>query len=227
MIELVVLDMAGTTVADDGTVEAAFLAAMDDVGVPTESARGEMLDHVRATMGESKIVVFRQLLAGDEERAVAANAAFEKHYAAQVADGVRPVPGAGEAIAQLRAGGLKVALTTGFSPATQRLVLEALGWTDAVDLVLAPADAGRGRPYPDLPLTALLRLQIDDVHSMAVVGDTTSDVLSGLRSGASIVAGVTTGAHDAESLRAAGATHVLDSVADLPRLVLTPVTPSL
>lgn len=224
MIELVVLDMAGTTVADDGAVEAAFLAAMDDVGVPAESARGPMLDHVRATMGESKIAVFGRLLAGDDERARVANEAFEKHYAAHVAAGVRPIPGAAETIAELRADGIKVALTTGFSPGTQRLLLEALNWADAVDLALAPADAGRGRPYPDLPLTALLRLRIDDVRRMAVVGDTTSDVLSGLRAGASIVVGVTTGAHDEAALRAAGATDVLDSVAELPRLVRPAVT---
>ena len=38
--------------------------------------------------------------------------------------------------------------------------------------------------------------------------------------GASIATGVLTGAHDEQTLRAAGATHVLESVADLPRLVL-------
>ncbi|MEU3513672.1 hypothetical protein ABZ733_38795, partial [Streptomyces longwoodensis] len=40
-----------------------------------------------------------------------------------------------------------------------------------------------------------------------------------LRAGAGLVAGVRTGAHDARTLRAAGAGHVLDSVADLPALL--------
>jgi phosphoglycolate phosphatase-like HAD superfamily hydrolase len=40
-----------------------------------------------------------------------------------------------------------------------------------------------------------------------------------VRSGASIVAGVLTGAHDGPTLRAAGATHVLTSIADLPALL--------
>jgi beta-phosphoglucomutase-like phosphatase (HAD superfamily) len=46
----------------------------------------------------------------------------------------------------------------GFSPATRDAIIAALGWAPLVDLVLSPADAGRGRPWPDMPLTALLRL---------------------------------------------------------------------
>jgi phosphoglycolate phosphatase-like HAD superfamily hydrolase len=90
-----------------------------------------------------------------------------------------------------------------------------------VDLVICPDDVGgRGRPWPDLVLTAALRLQIEDVRHVAVCGDTASDMLSGRRAGASIVAGVLTGAHDRAQLVGAGATHVIDSVADLPDLVL-------
>ena len=115
---------------------------------------------------------------------------------------------------------MKVALTTGFSPATQSRILAALGWTDIADLTLAPDTGVRGRPYPDLVLTAVLRVGIDDVRHVAVAGDTASDIETGLRAGASTATGVRTGAHDEQTLRAAGATHVLESVADLPRLVL-------
>jgi phosphoglycolate phosphatase-like HAD superfamily hydrolase len=53
-----------------------------------------------------------------------------------------------------------------------------------------------------------------------VVGDTVGDIRSGLAAGARIVAGVLTGAHDRDRLTAAGATHVLDSVAQLTTLLL-------
>lgn len=69
-------------------------------------------------------------------------------------------------------------------------------------------------------LTALLRAEIDDVREVAVVGDTVGDMLSGRRAGASVVAGTRTGAHDEQALRDAGATHIVDSVADLPDLLL-------
>lgn len=221
-ITLVVMDMAGTTVADDGAVIRAFDAAATAVGLPeTGPERDAARQYVLDTMGQSKIAVFHTLF-GSDERAAAANAAFETAYERYVDEGgIAPIPGAEKAITRLREAGIKVALTTGFSPATQQRILAALGWTEIADLVLAPADAGRGRPHPDLVLTALLRTGADDVRHVAVVGDTSSDITSGLRAGATIVAGTLTGAHDAATLRAAGATHVLDSVADLPALLLS------
>jgi len=177
----------------------------------------EMLEYVRTTMGESKISVFTHLLDGDADRARQANLAFERSYAERVdGGGARPVPGAVETFARLRAAGVKVALTTGFSPATQALLIDALGWRELVDLWLAPADVGRGRPFPDLPLGALLRLGGTDVRGLAVAGDTAADIRSGVRAGAGVVAGVRTGAHDDATLRAAGASIVIDSIADLP-----------
>ncbi len=53
----------------------------------------------------------------------------------------------------------------------------------------------------------------------AVVGDTSADITSGLRSGASVVAGVLTGADDEERLSAAGATAVVASIATVPALI--------
>ncbi|GGW92249.1 phosphonatase-like hydrolase [Streptomyces noursei] len=229
-IRLVVLDMAGTTVADGGLVELAFDTAARRMGVePGTPRHAEQLAYVRATMGESKISVFRHLFAdpgGDpratEEAAQRANRAFETAYDTLVDAGrIAPVPGAREAIEALQAAGRTVVLTTGFARVTQDAILDALGWRDLVARTLCPADAGgRGRPYPDMVLTALLHTgAADDVAQIAVAGDTSYDMIAGRRSGAAVVAGVRTGAHDTAQLRAAGATHVLDSVAELPALL--------
>ncbi|GAA2459637.1 HAD family hydrolase [Streptomyces mauvecolor] len=219
---LVVLDMAGTTVADGGLVERAFASAAGRLGVEAGSAEhATMLDYVRATMGESKISVFRHLF-GDEAKAQTANTAFEEAYGTLVDGGlIAPVPGAREAIEQLKAQGRTVVLSTGFARVTQDAILKALGWQDLVPLTLCPADAGgRGRPYPDMVLSAFLRTgAVDSVRDVAVVGDTSYDMLSGVRSGAGIVAGVLTGAHGHQALAEAGASHVLGSVAELPDLI--------
>ncbi|GAB2748926.1 phosphonatase-like hydrolase [Salinifilum aidingensis] len=220
-IRLAVLDMAGTTVADGGLVEQAFTAAIAEVGVTeSDEAYPRMLDHVRRTMGESKITVFRALLDGEEDRAQRANRAFENTYGELVSGGrCAGIDGAAEAVEQLRSSGVQVALTTGFAATTQQRLLDALGWGELPDLALTPEHAGRGRPYPDMVLTALLRLGVDDVRRVAVVGDTSYDVLTGLRAGAGVAAGVLTGAHDRRALVDAGATHVLESVRELPELV--------
>ncbi len=110
---------------------------------------------------------------------------------------------------------------TGFSAATRDALLDALGWRDVADLTLTPEETygRRGRPHPDLVLTAALRLGVDDVRHIAVAGDTSNDLLAGWRAGASLVAGVLTGAHDRATLAAAPHTHLLDSVADLPAVI--------
>ena len=213
-ITVACLDMAGTTVADDGVVLEAFAAAIATQNLPVAAYHQAMAD-VRSSMGQSKIEVFRRIL-GDEAMARKANEAFEDHYAAAVQAGqVSAMPGAEETFASLRRAGVRICLATGFSPATRDAIIGRLGWGGLIDLALSPADAGRGRPWPDLPLTALLRLRGGAVSELAVAGDTGSDIESGLRAGAAIVAGVLTGASTRADLEQAGAPLILDTIADI------------
>jgi phosphoglycolate phosphatase len=226
-ITIACLDMAGTTVADDGCVLAAFEAAVAEHGLlPGTPGHDAAMVIVADMMGQSKIEVFRRILSA-EDRAQRANAAFEANYAAAVAAGrVAPLPGAVETIVALRASGIRVCLTTGFAPSTRNALLDALGWRPLIDLAISPADAGRGRPWPDLPLTALMALGGAAVSELAVVGDTPSDVLSGLRAGAGLVAGVLTGRASRDQLEQAGAPHILDAVPGiLPLLGIGPAEP--
>lgn len=219
-VELVVLDMAGTTVRDDGVVERAFERAANETGVAERMPWAEALDFVRRTMGQSKIDVFTHLAGGDAARAVDATAAFERAYADLIAEeGVEPIAGARQTLEQLRAAGVSVVLTTGFAPTTRDAILDGLGWRALVDAALSPVDVGRGRPAPDLVLTAVIRSQASSVASVVVVGDTTSDVVSGRAAGAGLVVGVLTGAHDRAALTAAGADAVIDDVSALPALL--------
>ncbi|MBB5642947.1 phosphonatase-like hydrolase [Cryobacterium roopkundense] len=219
-VELVVFDMAGTTVQDEGLVERAFALAVRTVGIAdTDEALAEALDYVRETMGRSKMEVFRAL-ATDEDAAQHANAVFESTYLELLQEGgVRGIEGAEDLFRDLRKVGVKIALITGFSRATQQAIIEELGWKDHIDLALSPTDAGRGRPYPDLPLMALLRTGATNVAAMVVVGDTASDMISGVNAGAGLVVGVLSGAHDADTLEEAGADAVIESIADLAELL--------
>jgi phosphoglycolate phosphatase len=220
-IRLACMDMAGTTVDDGDAVLRAFRRAMIDAGVPDGTDDMERAERVVIeTMGQSKITVFRRLFGGSEQRAQTANQRFELAYAAIVeSGGVRPMPHVLQLFDELRGAGIKVCLTTGFSPVTRQAIVDVLGWADRVDLALSAADVGRGRPAPDMVLSAVIRLGIDDVRQVAVVGDTVSDLWAGERAGASIVAGVLTGAHDRTLLSTAPHTHLLDCVWDLRAVI--------
>jgi len=222
-ITVACLDMAGTTVADEGSVMAAFTAAMERFDLRPGAPGFEQASRiVHETMGQSKIEVFRRIL-DNEGDAQEANSLFELNYAASVKAGaLAPIPGATELLAALRAARIKVCLATGFAPATRDALLDALGWRPLIDLALSPADAGRGRPWPDLPLTALLRLGGGAVSELAVAGDTASDVESGLRAAAGLVAGVLTGSASRAELQAAGAPVILDSISDILPILRPP-----
>lgn len=223
-LELVCFDMAGTTVADDGRVVDAFDRALREVAgrPPTH----DELATVRATMGQSKIEVFTQLL-GDPDAAQRATHAFEGHYANAVRDhGVEEVRGAAALFGQLRRLGTRVVLTTGFSSVTQSLLIETLGWGDLIDGALCPSPELRGRPFPDMLLAAALHWKITDLACTMSVGDTPMDARSGARARFGHVVGVRTGGFTEDALRAEGATFVVDSVADLADApVLAPRAP--
>ena len=131
-IRLACLDMAGTTVADDGLVLAAFSAALDALKVESAADRERMTKYVVDTMGESKITVFRALFPGDEGAAQEGNAAFESAYSTRISL-TRALPGAAETFERLRAADVKVALTTGFSRSTADALLEHLGWRELIE----------------------------------------------------------------------------------------------
>jgi phosphoglycolate phosphatase len=214
-VELICLDMAGTTVNDGGLVLEAFRRTIEELGVEGDDAvKAE--DYVIETMGQSKIEVFTVLF---DVRAHDANDAFERHFVTAANDvGVSEVPGARATIEMLKDRGIAVALTTGFSPATREALIDILGWSDLVPLRVSPADAGRGRPAPDMLLVCALKSQVSAVQAMLVVGDTASDMQAGYRAGAGQCIGVLTGTDDGTRLTANGADTVVDSVADLPRL---------
>lgn len=223
---LVCLDLAGTTVADGTMVEKAFAEAIATQGiVPGTGAYAQAMVRIHRSRGRPKIDIFRELFPDNEARAQATNLAFERSYGANIDRvGLTPLPGAEAAMDKLTGAGIQVCLISGFSRATLGRMLDTLGWWDRVQLTLCheDTDGGRGGPWPDLVLTAALRLKVDDVRHIAVCGDTDNDMLCGRRAGASIVAGVLTGVHDRPVLLRGGATHIIDSIADLPDLLLTP-----
>lgn len=212
---LACLDMAGTTVRDDGVVEAAFTTALEAVGIARDSPRFATAQAtITETMGQSKADVFASLLAPDD--AAQATEAFATAYEARVANGeVTAMPGAPEVFRQLREQGVLVCLTTGFAPATRNALIDALEWGGNIDLALSPADVGQGRPMPDMILGAMTRLGITDPHAVAVVGDTVSDLQAGANAGAGAIIGVLSGAHDRTTLARAPYTAIIPSVADL------------
>jgi phosphonatase-like hydrolase len=217
---MVAFDVAGTVLNDDGLVISAFKKAFEATQPdlwPTHGA--EWTQYAFDTMGQSKIDVFTTLL-GDAEKARQANVAFEESYVQEIAEvGAVPIAGAEDIFKYLRSKGIAVALTTGFSRSTLDRLLIELGWKDLIDLSITPSEAGRGRPHPDMLNMAVEVLGITKPEHVIVLGDTASDMQAAVAFGAGQAIGVLTGAHDEHTLHDAGATSVINSVADLKSLI--------
>jgi phosphonatase-like hydrolase len=217
-VTLLCCGLLGVTADDGGILERAFTEAFATQGiVPGTAAYARSMVHVHQTRGQSAVDVFRALFPDAPGRAEAATLAFDRSYRLAVdRSGLVPMPGASEALQQIRESGVRVCFITGLSRGLLGLVLDTLGWRRQVDYVLCPEDTPRGYPWPDPMLCAMLRLGVTDVRETAYAGGTESGILCGRRAGAQIVAGILTGGHTRDRLQRAGATHLLGSFAELP-----------
>lgn len=223
MIELVALDMAGTTIEEHGAVYAALHDAVTtEGGTVTE-------EQVQDWMGTDKRVALRALVELGGGGALDADG-VERAYATfrdLLADRYRqhppaPIPGVPEALANLRADGVRVALTTGFARDVAEPLLATLGWVeggDLIDAVVCVDEVAAGRPAPYLIFRAMERTGIVAVDRVLAAGDTIVDLQAATNAGVAAVVGVGTGKLGLDALAVHPHTHLLPSVADLPALV--------
>jgi phosphonatase-like hydrolase len=220
-IELVVFDMAGTTVRDPGAVNACFHAALTSAGVQVAP---EAID---AVMGLAKPEAFRRLIETSCDAVRMRDRVNElhqdfiarmRHYYATDPD-VAEMPSASMTFAALQRARVKVALNTGFSRDIVQVLLDRLGWNGAgspVDAVVTSDEVPRGRPHPDMILHLMTRLGVRDAARVAKVGDTPADLEEGTNAGCSVVVGVTNGTHRRTQLEKYPHTHLIDTLAELP-----------
>ncbi|GAA1293452.1 phosphonatase-like hydrolase [Saccharothrix xinjiangensis] len=213
MITLAALDIAGTTVDEGGAVYRVLSAVVADDGAPDVD--------VRPWMGADK----REALAALTGRADVEELHAEfvtRLHAAYVAEPPAPLPGVPEALAALRASGVRVVLTTGFDRQVTDPLLEAVGWRvgEHLDGVVCASEVAGGRPRPHMIHRAMELTGVADPAHVLAAGDTVLDVRAGLSARAGIVAAVLTGAQTRAELEAERPTHVLAGVRDIPALLV-------
>jgi phosphoglycolate phosphatase len=206
-IDAVVLDVDGTVVTcpyDFDAMRAVVAGLAAEYGVRTAElpVRGvlEQIDAAQARLGAAGAEFARRAhrAVQDIELRDAASASF--------------LPGAPEALAELRRRGLGIALITRNCGLVSRAVLSGL---TCYDVLLARDDVPRPKPDPDHVLRSLACLGRSPAQA-AMVGDHAFDMQAGRAARVQVCVGVLTGGSSEESLRTAGADIVLPSLADLP-----------
>jgi phosphonatase-like hydrolase len=221
MITLAALDIAGTTVDEGGAVYRVLAETVAEHGTPAADA------DIRHWMGADKREALAALT-GDPD----AVEALHTRFVARLRDTYRatpprPLPGVPEALAALRAAGVRVVLTTGFDHNVTDPLIDALGWRvgggpgTELDAVVCAEDVGGGRPRPDMIHRAMRLTGVDDPATVLTAGDTVLDVRAGQAATAGMVVAVLSGAQTRDELAAARPTHILSGVRDIPALLAT------
>lgn len=190
-IECIIMDWAGTAV-DYGCFApvAAFLKAFDEIGVSVtmEQARRPMgmakIDHIRKLfkmegVGERFEELYQRTWG--EEDVVAMNKKFEGYLFASLADYTTPIPGVIDTLDKLKAQGIKIGSTTGYTQAMMDVVVPnaaAKGYT--TENLVTPNELPGGRPYPYMIYKNMIDLGISSVDSVLKYGDTIADIKEGV-----------------------------------------------
>jgi phosphonoacetaldehyde hydrolase len=248
-IRAVVFDWAGTMI-DFGCVAPvqALRSAFAAEGAPITDAeaRRDMgvakRDHVRALLAAARV---RQAwtaahdAAPDEGDVDRLHDALEPLMRAAAAERSTLIPGAVEVFAGLRAAGVKVGSSTGYTrPMMADILPHAAEQGYAPEVVVCAGETAQGRPSP-LPMWKVLsELQAWPARACVKVDDAEAGVAEGWAAGVWTVGLAASGngvgldldafralaaddraarvARSAAALKAAGADYVIDTVADLP-----------
>lgn len=235
-IQLVVLDMAGTTVRDNDEVLLCFSEACVREGITADKKR------LNALMGVSKLEVFQmlwreQLGAAVSQEDVENKAQQTFHTFRQILEDyyhtnpVEPTEGALEVFAWLRSKGIKFALNTGFYREVTDIILGKLGWLEGldenyvggpgsvIDFSISSDQVLRGRPEPYMVQKAMEVFGVTDPKRVIKVGDTPVDLEEGRRAGCLLSLAVVNGTHSREALEKLDNDGLLSSLRELPALL--------
>lgn len=222
-IQLVIFDLMGTLICDDGVVDRAYVAALGQAGIGDDDPRFDAAStRIAELRGRPTLVVLIEVL-GDPIAAEEATWAFDDSILSSI-EAMEPLPGAIEVLDRLATTGILTAVTTSFTPEVRKAVLQKCGWEETFAAAHSAFGDRRGHPAPDLLLQAILDLGIDSVAQVAIVGDSAADLEAGNRAGAGMVVGVRTGGAPAGMLESSPHTHLIDSVADLETVLNAPRT---
>lgn len=209
-LELVIFDMAGTTVEDKVDGLSLVLKAYNDaflkygIKIPLETLNKQR--------GRSKRAVINDF--GGEKAPKIYD--YFVNLLLVNAKKVREVVGTGEIFQFLRERGINVATNTGFPKEVTEVIIDKLGWKKAglIDFWLCSEMVGKSRPNPLMILETMKFFKIRNPLNVMKIDDTIIGLEEGKRAGV-ITMGVLTGTQSRNQLQTAKPDGILSSVKEL------------
>jgi phosphoglycolate phosphatase len=186
------------------------------IGLPLDFMFRHFLTRELAGRVASPVAAKEQLLARAVPELIVA---YRRRYHELVTPNTRAYPEVADALSELRARGLLLAVATSKLTAIATEALSAAGLLPQFDLVYGMDAVSRPKPAPDLAEKC-----VDSLHGTPsraiVVGDAVHDVEMGRAAGCATCA-VTYGAQSRDELLLGRPDHLIDSFSELLPIVLT------
>ncbi|WP_420882521.1 phosphonatase-like hydrolase [Tenacibaculum piscium] len=216
-IDMVVFDMAGTTVDEQNVVYKTLHKAIQNFNVEVSletvleygagkekhKAIKDVLTHLKSDKLKDSQIIFDN---------------FKKLLAVTYANlEVKPIKGVENVLLNLRSEGIKVVLNTGYDRKTATLLLDKLEWDEKIhyDALITASDVVNGRPHPDMIFQAMELLGVSDASKVLKAGDSAIDIEEGKNAGCGITVGVLSGAQTKAQLEKEKPTYILESLVNL------------
>ncbi|MFA0752862.1 MAG: hypothetical protein IMHGJWDQ_000626 [Candidatus Fervidibacter sp.] len=167
----------------------------------------------RQTFGQRNDAIIKQLMPNATDEQIAQWGERKEALYREVAQGrLKPLPGAMELLHGLKKLGFKLALASSTPRVNIAFAMEQLSVGELFDTFVGAEDVARGKPDPEVFLTAARRLDVPPERCV-VFEDAIAGVIAAKRGGMKCVAVTTT--NPRRALAEAGADVVVDSLAEL------------
>jgi len=222
----VLFDLDGTLLDTVADIASALNLAMMEFGWAPLALR-----EVRSMVGGGSLVLIQRAAAAQSRvpGAAAQTAMLERffhHYGALHESGAytaQPYPGAAQSLQALHDAGLHIAVVTNKQEAFARSLLLGLGLSGCVDAVVGGDTCARRKPDPEPLFFACESLKVPPSHAL-MVGDSINDVLAAQAAHIPVVC-VSYGYNEGQDPRTLPCDALLDTLADLPPLLMARRTP--
>lgn len=219
-LELVVFDLAGTTVKHNKEVHFSFMNAFEEEGIAIS------YDDANNAMGKPKPVAIHEILTVhnrvSDPLIDKIHASFQDKIVSyyRESEEVEEKPGTSELFEFLKSKGVLVSIDTGFDRFTADVLIEKLKWkkNGLVDYSVTSDEVQKGRPEPDMIFKLMGLSNVNDSSKVMKVGDTPVDLLEGDNANVKYNIGVTTGAFTAEELQKYPHSHLISNLLKIKSL---------
>lgn len=203
----------------DGTL----VDSLETIAEATVEAFGRHGHHVTAAqiiprIGPPMEVVARELTGVGPDESQAMYTTYQDLYYGEYIQRTPPHKGAHALVEALSAAGIALAVVTNKNEYGGRLMVTVQQWEGRFGAIVGRDTASHYKPHPAPALHALRALGVPP-YEAAFVGDTEADMNCARDAGMRYIIGVT-GARTSDALRASGATHVVDTLAEAGTILL-------